>query len=152
MQSGGRNKEGLKGLPVHMNPYEEGKAVPNYWLPAMIIDKEAMCKQVRDDTQTLDILEQSKSCPVEIPETIACITAEGRSVWKPMHMQPMYRMSSFITIAGEGRAKPNAYFAGDVQDMGANVFASGLCLPSDNKMTAEEQNVVVIEIIRRCFE
>ena len=60
-----------------MNPYEEGKAVPNYRLPAMIIDKEAMCKQVRDDTQTLYILEQSKSCPMEIPETIACITAEG---------------------------------------------------------------------------
>ena len=66
-------------------------------------------------------------------------------------MQPMYRMNSFITVAGEGRAKTNAYIAGGVEDVGADIFARGLCLPSDNKMTAEEQ-AVIIEVIRRCFE
>ena len=146
-----RYKEGLKGLPVQMNPFDETKCEPNYWLSAMIIDKEAMCKQVRDDTKALYIPEHGKSCPTEILEAINDINAEGRPVWKPMHMQPMYRMNSFITIDGEGRARTNVYIAGGVEDVGADIFERGLCLPSDNKMTAEEQDRI-IEVIRSCFE
>ena len=67
-----------------------------------------------------------------------------------MHMQPMYRMNSFITASGEGRAKTNAYIAGGVEDVGADIFQRGLCLPSDNKMTPEQQ-AKIIEVIRRCF-
>ena len=77
--------------------------------------------------------------------------AMHRPIWKPMHMQPMYRMNSFVTVAGEGRARTNAYIAGGVEDVGADIFDRGLCLPSDNKMTAEEQDRI-IEVIRRCFE
>ena len=146
-----RYKEGLKGLPVQMNPFDETKCEPNYWLSAMIIDKEAMCKQVRDDIQALYIPEHGKSCPTEILEVLASMNAEGRPIWKPMHMQPMYRMNSFITIAGEGRARTNAYIKGGVEDVGADIYERGLCLPSDNKMTAEEQDRV-IEAIRMCFE
>ena len=146
-----RYKEGFKGLPVQMNPFDETKCEPNYWLSAMIIDKEAMCKQVRDDTQALYIPEHVKSCPTEILEAIARLNAEGRPIWKPMHMQPMYRMNSFITIDGEGRARTNAYIKGGVEDVGADIFERGLCLPSDNKMTAEEQDAI-IEVIRNCFE
>lgn len=145
-----RYKEGLAGLPVHMNPFEEDKAVPNYWLSAMIIDTEAMCKQVRDDAQAIYVPEHGKSCPTEILEAISSINAEGRSIWKPMHMQPMYRMNPFITLSGDVRAKTNAYIAGGVEDVGADIFTRGLCLPSDNKMTKEEQ-AKVIEIIKRCF-
>lgn len=43
------------------------------------------------------------------------------------------------------------YIAGGVEDVGADIFDRGLCLPSDNKMTAEEQDRI-IEVIRRCFE
>ena len=68
-----------------------------------------------------------------------------------MHMQPMYRMNSFITAYGEGRAKTNAYIAGGVEDVGADIFARGLCLPSDNKMTAQQQERI-IKVIRACFE
>lgn len=146
-----RYKEGLKGLPVQMNPFDEERCVPNYWLSALIIDKDAMCKQVRDDSKALYISESGKSCPTEILEAIAAINAEGRPIWKPMHMQPMYRMNSFVTVAGEGRARTNAYIAGGVEDVGADIFDRGLCLPSDNKMTAEEQDRI-IEVIRRCFE
>lgn len=146
-----RYKEGFKGLPVQMNPFDETKCEPNYWLSAMIIDKEAMCKQVRDDTQALYIPEHGKSCPTEILEAIARINAEGRPIWKPMHMQPMYRMNSFVTIDGEGRARTNAYIKGGVEDVGADIFERGLCLPSDNKMTVEEQDRI-IEVIRACFE
>lgn len=146
-----RYKEGFRDMPVSMNPFEEGKSVPNYWLSAMLIDKEAMCKQIRNDKEALYVSEHGKSCPTEILEAIASIKAEGRPIWKPMHMQPMYRMNSFVTVDGEGRAKSNAYVAGSIEDVGADIFSRGLCLPSDNKMT-EEQQKKIIEVIRRCFE
>lgn len=145
-----RYKEGLKDLPLQMNPILDD-TVPNYWLSACIIDKEAMCKQVRDDNKALFVPEHGKTCPTEILEAIASINAEGRPIWKPMHMQPMYRMHEFITQAGSGRAKTNAYIQGSVMDVGADIFERGLCLPSDNKMTAEQQDKI-IEVIRRCFE
>lgn len=144
-----RYKEGFKDLPVHMNPIMEG-CEPNYWLSALIIDKDAICRQVRGDSEALYIPEKGKTCPTEILEAIAGLNAEGRPIWKPMHMQPMYRMNSFITAAGEGRASTNAYIAGGVEDVGADIFARGLCLPSDNKMTAQQQERVM-EVIRACF-
>ena len=146
-----RYKEGLKDLPVSMNPYETENAEPNYWLSALLIDEEAMCRQVRGETDALYIAEEGKSCPTEILEAISSINAEGRPIWKPMHMQPMYRMHEFVTVSGSGRAKTNAYIAGHAIDVGADIFQRGLCLPSDNKMTEEQQDRV-IEVIRACFE
>lgn len=146
-----RYKEGLKGLPIKMNPFETDKANPNFWLSCLIIDKDAMCKQVRDDSIALYTKEKGKTCPTEILEAIASINAEGRPIWKPMHAQPIYRMNPFITTTGSGRAKTNAYIAGEATDIGMDIFSRGLCLPSDNKMTSEQQNRV-IEVIRRCFE
>lgn len=145
-----RYKEGLKDLPVKMNPFDEEKSDPNYWLSAMIIDKDAMCKQVLGETEALYIAEHGKSCPTEILEAISSINAEGRPVWKPMHMQPMYRMNAFITVNGNGRARTNAYIAGGFEDVGADIFQRGVCLPSDNKMTTEQDKI--IEVIRKCFE
>ena len=142
--------EGFKDLPVKMNPIIEN-STPNYWLSAMVIDKGYMCKQVRDDSTALYISEKGKTCPTEILETLAKYNAEGRPIWKPMHMQPMYRMHEFITRSGSGRAKTNAYIEGGVFDVGADIFDRGLCLPSDINMTEEEQNIV-IAIVRSCFE
>ena len=82
---------------------------------------------------------------------IASINAEGRPIWKPMHMQPIYRMNPFITRDGNGRARTNAYIDGQALDVGMDIFNRGLCLPSDNKMTKEEQDII-IEIIRECFK
>ena len=134
-----------------MNPFDPETSCPNYWLSALVIDRSAMCRQVRSDNDALYLPEQGKSCPTEILEAIAGINAEGRPIWKPMHMQPMYRMNGFITPSGEGRAKANAYIAGGVEDVGADIFERGLCLPSDNKMTKEQQEQI-IKVIRRCFE
>ncbi len=68
-----------------------------------------------------------------------------------MHMQPIYRNHVFITTEGVSRGRSNAYIdEGDAADNGKMVYMNGLCLPSDNKMTAEQQDRV-IEIIRRCF-
>lgn len=146
-----RYKEGFKGLPVSMNPYDAENSEPNFWLSCMIIDKDAMCRQVRGETDALYVHESGKSCPTEILEAIAAINAEGRPIWKPMHMQPIYRMNGFVTRAGNGRARTNAYIAGEFEDVGMDIFNRGLCLPSDNKMTKEQQDAI-IEVIRGCFE
>lgn len=153
-----RYKEGLKGLPVEMNPYDSENSEPNFWLSCMIINSDAMCKQVRGEQEVLYIPEHGKSCPTEILEAIASINAEGRPIWKPMHMQPIYRMNGFITREGDGRARTNAYINGGTigadgkpLDIGMDIFHRGLCLPSDNKMTPEQQEKV-IEVIKACFE
>lgn len=153
-----RYKKGLQGLPVKMNPYDKENSEPNFWLSCLLIDPEAMCRQVRGEQEALYISEPGKSCPTEILETLAKYNAEGRPIWKPMHMQPIYRMNGFVTREGNGRAKTNAYIMGGAMgedgrplDVGMDIFQRGLCLPSDNKMTAKEQEIV-IEIIRGCFE
>ena len=146
-----RYQEGLKDLPVAMNPFDETRGVPNYWLSAMIIDPEAMCRQVRSENEALYNAEKGKSCPTEILEAIAGINAEGRPIWRPMHMQPMYRMNEFIGQHGSMRAGTNAYIPGGEKSVGADIFERGLCLPSDNKMTPDQQDRI-IEVIRACFE
>jgi len=147
-----RYREGLKGLPVRMNPFDASNSEPNFWLSCIIVDKEAMCRQVRSEKEPMFIPEKGKSCPTEILETLARFNAEGRPIWKPMHLQPIYRMNPFVTASGNGRGQSNAYIdMGEASDVGADIFARGLCLPSDNKMTPEDQDII-IELIRSCFE
>ena len=146
-----RYKEGLKDLPVEMNPIDFENSEPNYWLSCLIIKPEAIGKQVRGEQKALYIHESGKSTPTEILEKIASINAVGRPIWKPMHMQPIYRMNPFVTRNGNGRAQTNAYIDGVATDVGMDIFERGLCLPSDNKMTPEEQDVI-IEVIKSCFE
>lgn len=132
-----RYKEGFSDLPVEMNPYISDIMEPNFWLSCMIINKEAMCEQVRSDKEASYVSESGKSCPAEILEKLAEINAEGRPIWKPMHMQPIYGEYPFVSANGG--------------DVGADIFERGLCLPSDNKMTAQEQ-AKIIEVIRSCFD
>ncbi len=147
-----RYKNGLSDLPVSMNPWDKENSIPNFWLSCMLINKEAMCPQVRDDQMALYTPTNGKSCPTEILEALAAFGAEGRPVWKPMHMQPIYRSHAFVTVEGNGRGRTNAYIdTGKTMDVGADLFRRGLCLPSDNKMTEEEQDRSS-DIIHRCFE
>lgn len=152
-----RYKEGFSELPITMNPFDVKNSEPNFWLSCMLIQSEAMCKQVRGECEALYMNEPGKSCPTEILEVLAKYNAEGRPIWKPMHMQPIYRMNGFITREGSGRAKTNAYMEGNCfgadgnpLDVGMDIFNRGLCLPSDNKMT-EAQQKTIIEMIKRCF-
>ena len=132
-------KEGFKDIPVSMNPYIEDIMEPNFWLSCLIIDKDAMCKQVRSDNEALYIKEKGKSCPTEILEVLEKYNVEGRPIWKPMHMQPMYRMNDFVK-------------RDDISvDVGADIFDRGLCLPSDIKMTEDEQDII-IKLIVDCFK
>lgn len=112
-----RYEQGLKGLPVTMNPYV-AESEPNFWLSCMLIDEDC----------TVD--------PMAVMQTLVDANVEARPIWKPMHMQPVFANNDFITAAD----KP----------VNEAVFARGLCLPSDIKMTAEEQDAV-IEIIKSCF-
>lgn len=155
-----RYKDAFRDLPIQMNPYIEGVMEPNYWLSCMIIDREAMCKQTRtpleasydksvpmyadcsakiqiDKSAAKTIWNGTLTCPTEILEKIAAINAEGRPIWKPMHMQPIYKGFGFVT-------------ANDGHIVDEDIFERGLCLPSDNKMTAEQQERI-IEVVRGCF-
>lgn len=139
-----RYKDGFKDLPVSMNPYIEGESEPNFWLSCMLIDEAVMCKQDRslvgDDnpmaTETTYVSEAGKSCPDEIREFLAKHNVESRPIWKPMHVQPVFEGCDYISV-------------GD--NVGEDIFQRGLCLPSDITMTPEEQDVV-IEMVKRCFE
>ena len=145
-----RYREGLSDLPVRMNPVPVD-CEANYWLSCMTIDDEALCHQVRSEKQALYITEPGKSCPTEILSAISAFNAEGRPIWKPMHMQPVYRNHIYVTVQGICRGRSNAYLdEGETVDRGRKLFESGLCLPSDNKMTAQQQDRV-IDIIHRCF-
>lgn len=146
-----RYQAGLSDLPVKMNPYDADHSEPNFWLSCMCIESEAMCRQVRGECEALYVHEAGKSCPTEILETLASYNVEGRPIWKPMHMQPIYRMNPFVTRQGSGRAQTNAYIQGEAVDVGMDIFNRGLCLPSDIKMTPEQQDIV-IAMIRSCFD
>ncbi len=131
-----RYRDGLKDLPVRMNPFDETNSVPNYWLSCLILDEEAMCEQTRTEHEAAYKPEHGKSCPTEILETLASHNAEGRPIWKPMHMQPIYIDRNFVKV--------------EEQSVGEDIFRRGLCLPSDNKMTPEVQDKI-IEMIKSCF-
>ncbi|MGN1204680.1 MAG: DegT/DnrJ/EryC1/StrS family aminotransferase, partial [Lachnospiraceae bacterium] len=131
-----RYKKGFQGLPVQMNPYLPDTD-PNFWLSCLIVNREAMVKQVRTDHDSTYIKESGKSCPDEIREVLASYNIESRPIWKPMHMQPIYKNKDFIT-------------AEDGTCVDEDIFARGLCLPSDIKMTDTQQDAV-IEIIREVF-
>ena len=138
-----RYREGLKGLPVSMNPFDAAHSEPNYWLSCMIIDEDAMCDTARGETTASYTTAPGRSCPTEILAALSAFNVEGRPIWKPMHLQPIYRSHPFVTRNGLFRE-------GDALDVGADIFHRGLCLPSDNKMAPEDQDRI-IEIVRRCF-
>lgn len=127
-----RYKAGFAGLPVQMNPYDAENSVPNFWLSCMIIDGGAIGEG------------SGKATPAKILQSLMDMNAEGRPIWKPMHMQPLYRGHAFVTASGV------AVSGSDVRDVGADIFARGLCLPSDNKMAPDQQDAI-ISAIRACF-
>lgn len=152
-----RYQSGFKDIPVSMNPYDTEKSSPNFWLSCLLIDRDAMCRQIRDEREALYVEEHGKSCPTEILSALKQYNAEGRPIWKPMHMQPIYRGNQLIKCSNnrEDRIGMAAGISGNdkgfwCRGASMDIFNRGLCLPSDIKMTEEEQERV-IEIVRRCF-
>ena len=113
-----RYRDGLKDLPVTMNPYLDYME-PNFWLSCILINEGCVVT------------------PEMIREKLEEYNVEARPIWKPMHMQPIFQGCEYVT-------------AEDGVDVGADIFARGLCLPSDIKMTADVQNDVM-EIIKSLF-
>lgn len=113
-----RYKEAFKDFPVKMNPYLSCSK-PNYWLSCLTIN------------------EGEKVTPEDIRLALAKENIESRPIWKPMHMQPVYKNNDFI-MAGN---KP----------VSEDIFARGICLPSDNKMTKQQQDIV-IESVKQLFK
>ena len=151
-----RYREGFKELPATINPYDAETSEPNFWMSCMLIDEDAMCSQTRSDWEATYISEPGKSCPTEILEKLFEYNTEGRPIWKPMHAQPIFKDLPFVTREGllkTGGAAETRILGADglPLDVGMDIFHRGLCLPSDNKMTAEEQEVVV-EVIRELFQ
>ncbi len=148
-----RYRDGLKGLPVSMNPVDLKNTNPNYWLSCLIIDEEAMCEQERGEKDVSYSSLPGKSCPTEILEVLEKYNIEGRPIWKPMHMQPVFMNNEFVTRNGKVIKNTDSKISIDglSDDVGMDIFRRGVCLPSDNKMTAKEQDTI-IEIIKRCFE
>lgn len=117
-----RYKEGLQGIPITMNPYLKCSE-PNFWLSCMLIDK--------------DYFDNHKVTPEYIRNNLESCNVDSRPIWKPMHLQPVFRDKEFISAEKNG-------------DVSADIFERGLCLPSDIKMTEEEQDVI-IDVIKDCF-
>ncbi|MBR1413918.1 MAG: aminotransferase class I/II-fold pyridoxal phosphate-dependent enzyme [Bacilli bacterium] len=113
-----RYKEGFKDLPIQMNPIDLVNSEPNYWLSCMIINSD------------VDVTPQC------LLEALNNINAEGRHLWKPMHLQPLF--------------KDNIFVSNEDSDVGTDLFKRGICLPSDIKMTIDEQEII-IETIKSCF-
>ena len=129
-----RYREGFKGLPLCMSPYDAENSAPNFWLSCAVVDPDAMAPQTRGEVDASYEKVSGKTCPTEIIEALAANNAEARPIWKPMHLQPIYR--------------ENTVLGGAVSE---DIFARGVCLPSDIKMTEEAQDRI-IEIVKRCFE
>lgn len=112
-------KEGFKNIKeIEMQPIPNNTK-PNHWL------------------SVITLKENSKIKPLEIMEALEKENIESRPVWKPMHMQPVFKAYDFIKVSD----KP----------ISEELFEKGVCLPSDTKMTNEEQEVV-INIIKKLFE
>ena len=77
----------------------------------------------------ITIKKDSKVKPLDIMVALEKENIESRPVWKPMHMQPVFEKCDFIKVADEPVSK--------------ELFETGVCLPSDTKMTKEEQDKIV---------
>lgn len=140
-----RYEDGLKDLPISVH----GKG--NHWLSCALINEDAISPTVRGDRRAIYDMVEGRSCPTEILEALAAYNAEGRPIWKPMHLQPLYRGNDFVTVDGILRGNSDAYIRHDEsRNVTCDLFHRGLCLPSDNKMTPLQQEQI-IEIIHRCF-
>lgn len=140
-----RYADGFRNLPVAVH------GGGNYWLSCLLIDENVLANSVRGDRKASFSVEDGKSSPTEILEALNAFNAEGRPIWKPMHLQPMYRGNEFITVGGRSRGNSDAYIEhGKSAEVTTDIFNRGLCLPSDNKQ-ATEQAEVIIGVVKRCF-
>jgi len=121
---------------ITMNPLNaDGEA--NCWLSCMTLAKDC------------------KVSPNQIMQALAAENIESRSIWKPMHLQPVYADCEFFTKEGLCLAEKDCNVGvGDIvtpDSVGADIFNRGMCLPSDIKNTPEDMEKI-IGIVRSFFK
>ncbi|MGL5821826.1 MAG: DegT/DnrJ/EryC1/StrS family aminotransferase [Sarcina sp.] len=99
---------------------------PNYWLSTMTIDKN------------------SNINPIDIIIALEKENIEARHIWKPMHLQPYFEKYDFFSHYGDEENR-------EEKSASEYIFERGLCLPSDTRMSEEEQSRV-IKLIRKVFK
>lgn len=80
------------------------------------------------------IVLKGKKSPLDIILALENENIESRPLWKPMHLQPFFEKYDFVG-----------------NNISNDLFNRGLCLPSDTKMTTDEQKKV-IKVIREVIE
>ena len=130
-------EEAFKDTPVKMNPYLKDTC-PNFWLSCLMIDENYICEHSRTNNSYTYIHEKGKTCPDEIFDELKKNNIETRPIWKPMHMQPIFKDNDFIK---------NPDYEKPVSE---DIFDRGICLPSDIKMEKDNQ-LKIINIIKSLF-
>jgi len=110
-------KKEFADLSLTMNPYLPCSE-PNFWLSCILLNKNCKVK------------------PMEIINRLGEQNIESRPIWKPMHLQPVFKGYDFISVEG---------------DVGRDIFVRGLCLPSDIKMTNQDL-ATICEIVKNLWE
>lgn len=119
-------QEAFADIPeISLNPLnQEGDA--NCWLTCMTIKRE------------------SNVTPDMIMDAFEAENIESRPIWKPMHLQPVFAQYDFVTVKGSMEK------GAEDDSVAADIFDTGLCLPSDIK-NSEEDMKRIIGIVRKCF-
>ncbi|MBQ3192244.1 MAG: DegT/DnrJ/EryC1/StrS family aminotransferase [Oscillospiraceae bacterium] len=110
-------QEAFRELPVTMNPWLPDTQ-PNFWLSCLTVNRGCAAE------------------PGTLLSALEMQNMEGRHIWKPMHLQPLFADRDFIKLRETA--------------VGADIFLRGLCLPSDIKMTRQDQQRV-IDTVKGCF-
>ena len=87
--------------------------------------------------------------PMDIIVALEQENIESRPIWKPMHLQPVFRKYPFVTATD---SRDGLEVTGtELPSVSEDVFERGLCLPSDVKNTAEDIERIV-SIVKRVME
>ena len=112
-------KEGFKDIEdIELQSILENSK-PNHWLSVITLKENLKVK------------------PLDIMIALENENIESRPVWKPMHMQPVFKDYDFIKVEDKAVSE--------------DIFERGVCLPSDTKMTLEQQQII-IDIVRKLFQ
>lgn len=146
-----RYLEKLNDDVIFLNPVGEGTN-PNYLISCMTSESNIVFQETRSGRGYTYTDQHGTAAPMEIYDALLSFGAQSGPVYKPLHMQPVFRNYEQITLDGCLRT----YQEFDQDDFwvrcdeGKRIFGSGLCLPSCIGMTDEEQERV-IEIVNACF-
>ena len=134
-----------------LNPVGEGTE-PSYWHSCMTVESSIGFIERRSEREYEYVSQHGTAAPMEILDALAAFGAEGKPVWKPMHMQPFFKDCDQVSLDGSKKDYESSGHKGPLVrcNESAEIFRKGICLPADVRMTEAEQNRV-IDIIFSCY-